>query len=95
MSTESKIFYSILSRWVTKFLLENNYVDTSVQKGEIPGFPECLEHTGVVIQILAEARESRDDLGVLWLDLANAYRSIPHKLVEEALKRHHVPEKIS
>jgi len=30
---------------------------------------------------------------VLWLDLANAYGSIPHKLVEEALNRHHIPGK--
>ena len=35
------------------------------------------------------------DLVVLWLDLMNAYGSIPHKLVEEALKRYHVPGKIT
>lgn len=34
------------------------------------------------------------DLVVLWLDLANAYGSIPHKLVELALHRHHVSSKI-
>lgn len=32
---------------------------------------------------------------MLWLDLANAYGSIPHKLVELALHRHHVPSKVS
>ena len=90
-----KIFFSILSRRLNKFLLENNYIDTSIQKGGIPGFPVCLEHTGVVIQILRESREGRVDFVVLWLDLANAYGSIPHKLVGEALKRHHVPSKIS
>ena len=31
---------------------------------------------------------------MLWLDLTNAYGSIPHKLVETALDRHHVPGKI-
>ena len=40
-------------------------------------------------------RESWGDLAVLWLNLANAYGSIPHKLVEEALKRYHVLGKIS
>ena len=34
-------------------------------------------------------------MAILWLDLKNAYRSIPHSLVEEALKRHHVPNKIT
>ena len=95
LRTESKIFFSILSRRLCKYLLKNNYIDTSVQKGGIPGFPGCLGHTGVVTQTLREAREGRGDLAVLWLDLANAYGSIPHKLVEEALKRHHVPGKIN
>lgn len=31
---------------------------------------------------------------MLWLDLANAYGSIPHKLVATALERYHVPAKI-
>ena len=94
LSTESKIFFSILSWRLSKFLLENNYIDTSVQKGGIPDFPGCLEHTGVIIQILREAREGRGDLTILWLDLVNTYGSIPHKWVEEALKRDHVPGKI-
>ena len=50
---------------------------------------------GVVILILREAREGRGDLTVLWLNLANAYGSVPHKMLDEALKRHLVPGKIS
>lgn len=57
--------------------------------------PGCLEHTGVLTQMIRDAREKKSDLTVLWLDHANAYGSIPHKLVEEALKRHHVPSSIS
>ena len=38
-----------------------------------------------------EAKESKGDLTVLWLDLANA---MPHELVEEALTRHHVPPSV-
>lgn len=53
-----------------------------------------MEHTGVVTQLIREAHENRGDLVVLWLDLANAYGSIPHKLVELALHLHHVPSKI-
>ena len=32
---------------------------------------------------------------VIWLDLANAYGSIPHKLVAKALTTHHVPQKVT
>ena len=56
--------------------------------------PGCLEHTGVVTQLIREAREGKGDLAVLWLYLTDAYGSIPHKLVETALDRHHVPGKI-
>lgn len=49
---------------------------------------------GVVTQPIREARESKGDLAVLWLDLANAYESIPHIFVELAVSRYHVPEKI-
>ena len=94
LSVESKIFFSILSRRLASFLLNNKYIDTSVQKGGIAGMPGCLEHTGVLTQLLREAKEGRGDLVVLWLDFANAYGSIPHKLVEEALTRHHVPSRI-
>ncbi|XP_053339380.1 uncharacterized protein LOC128510861, partial [Clarias gariepinus] len=76
-------------------LLKNSYIDTSVQKGGVPGIPGCLEHTGVVSQLIREARKNRGDLATLWLDLTNAYGPIPHKLVKNALTRHHVPENIT
>ena len=58
-----------------------------MQKGGIAGIPGCLKHTGIVTQLLKEAKESKGDLAVLWLDMANAYGSIPHKLVELTLKK--------
>nr|XP_061785060.1 uncharacterized protein LOC133576095 [Nerophis lumbriciformis] len=95
LSVEGKIFFKILANRLTEYLLRNSYIDTTVQKGRVPGMPGCLEHTGVVTQLIREARENQGDLAVLWLDLANAYGSIPHKLVTTALTTHHVPEKIT
>ena len=34
-----------------------------------------------------------DPWTVLWLDLANAYGTVPHKLVDLTLKKYHVPER--
>ena len=111
LNTESKIF-GLLSRRLSDFILGNGYIDTSVQKGGVAGMPECLEHTGVLTQLLREVKpgclehtgvltqllrevkENKGVLTVLWLDLAQAYGSIPHKLVKEALKRHHVPQSV-
>lgn len=77
---EGKIFFSIVARRLADILSRINYIDTSVQKGGIAGVPGCLP-AGVVTQLIREAQENKGDLTVLWLDLANAYGSIPHKLV--------------
>lgn len=62
---ESKIFFSILARRMTDFLLKNKYIDASVQKGSIPGVPGCLEHMGVITQLIREAQKGNGDLAVL------------------------------
>ncbi|XP_074527636.1 uncharacterized protein LOC141791255 [Halichoeres trimaculatus] len=59
--------------------------------GEALSSSERGTQSGVVTQLIREAREGKGNLAVLWLDLANAYGSIPHKLVEVALEKHHVP----
>ena len=78
LSVEGKIFFSLLAKRLTTYMLDNKYVDTSVQKGGIPGFSGCAEHTSALTQLLHEARIDHKDLTVIWLDLANAYGSIPH-----------------
>jgi hypothetical protein len=94
LSVEGKIFFAVLARRTTSYLLDNKYIDTAVQKGGVPGISGCLEHTAIVTQLIREARENKGDLAVLWLDLANAYGSMPHNLVEFMMKRYHMPEDI-
>ncbi|KAJ3594798.1 hypothetical protein NHX12_004104 [Muraenolepis orangiensis] len=93
LCVEAKVFFSAVSKRLCTYLAENTYIDTSVQKGGISGMPGCLEHTGVVTQLIREARENKGNLSVLWLDLENALGSIPHKLVQFTLTKHHVPSR--
>ncbi|XP_061093280.1 uncharacterized protein LOC133125737 [Conger conger] len=93
LCVEAKVFFSAISRRLSTYLVKNTYIDTSVQKGGIAGMPGCMEHTGVVTQLIREARENKGNLSVLWLDLANAFGSIPHKLVQFTLMKHHVPSR--
>ena len=88
LSVEGKIFFSLMSQRMTAYMLENNYLDVSVQKDN----RGCLEHTSVLTQLIKEARDNKGELSVVWLDLINA--SIPHKLVAETLNRYHVPNEI-
>ena len=62
LSTEGKIFWSVVSKRLTKYLLDNKYVDTSVQKGGISGFVGCLEYTAAMSQLIAEAKQNESDM---------------------------------
>ncbi|CAC5423518.1 unnamed protein product [Mytilus coruscus] len=79
---------------MTNYMLSNDYIDIAVQKGGVPGVSGCIEHTSVLSQIIREAKDSKGELAVVWLDLANAYGTVPHKLVELMLEIYHVPDGI-
>ncbi len=92
LNVEGKIFFSILARRMTNFLMANDYINTSCQKAGIPGFPGCIEHSSMIWEQIQQAKREKRDLHVVWLDLANAYGSVPHKLIDFALDFFHVPE---
>ena len=88
LSVEGKIFFAVLSRRLTTYLLNNQYIDTAVQKGGVPGFLGCVEHTSAISQLVRGATVIRSYLRVVWLDLANAYGTVPHQLIDTALKHY-------
>ena len=95
LNVEGKIFFSFLAKRLTTYMIENEYLDPSVQKGGIPGFSGCVEHTSALTHLLHEARINHKNLTVVWLDLANAYGSIPHQLIKVALQHYHIPDHAS
>ena len=88
-----QIFWALVGKRLHQYLVEDNrYIKTVSQKGSIRKMAGCWEHTSMVWTALKDARSKRKTLAVLWLDLANAYGSDPHKLIEYALMRYHVPD---
>ncbi|GFO10130.1 reverse transcriptase [Plakobranchus ocellatus] len=79
---------------LTKYLTENGYLNTSVQKGGIPGISGCLEHATMIWDAIQRVKPQKLNLDVVWLDLANAYGSVRHKMIQLALRMYHVPEVI-
>lgn len=92
LNVEGKMFFAVLATRLTRYLMSNGYVDTSIQKGGVPGVPGCLEHSSMIWDAIQRAKTNRIDLHVIWLDLANAYGSVPHGLLWKALEMHHVPD---
>jgi len=76
-------------------MLINKYTDTSVQKGEIPGFSNYFEHTRAMTKLLHEAMIKHKDLTVVWLGLANAYGYIPHQLIQVAMHQYYIQDHVS
>ena len=52
--------------------------------------PGCWEHLSIVWHALKEARTQKSTLATTWLDIANAYGFIPHKLIVFTLCRYGV-----
>ena len=44
LDTECRIFFSILSRHLTRYFIGNKYIDKSVQKGDVPAILGCIEN---------------------------------------------------
>ena len=91
-NTVGKIFFSVISDRLQKFLLRNNYIDRATQKGFLSGLPGCLEHSFTFYEALRNAKENQRQIVVAWIDLANAYGSVRHNLIQFALSWYNVPE---
>ena len=93
LNVEGKLFWSLVSHRLYQYLVVDNcIIKTSIQKGSIRGMAGCWEHTSLVWSTMKDAKLKSKNLAALWLDLANAYGSVPHKLIEFALTRYHVPK---
>ncbi|GFR84512.1 reverse transcriptase [Elysia marginata] len=79
LNVEGKIFFSVMATRRTKYLTENGYINTSVQKGCIPGVSGCLEHTAMICEAIQKAKSEKLNLEVVSFDLANVYESVSHE----------------
>ena len=92
LNVEGKLYFAMKADRLLEFVLANGYIDSTIQKGGVPAVSGCLEHTAVLSQLIREAKAKKKNLVITWLDIANAYGSIPHSLIQVALNRAHVPE---
>ncbi|XP_071500367.1 uncharacterized protein [Diadema antillarum] len=47
-NVDGKILFSVLARRLSEFVMKNKFVDTSIQKAGIPGFPGGTEHVQMI-----------------------------------------------
>ena len=44
LNVEGKIFFGVIAKRMMRFVLNNKFINISIQKTGIPGFPGCIEH---------------------------------------------------
>ena len=94
LNVEGKLFFSLLSKQMEKHIIHNNkLINTSIQKGCMEKVPGCWEHMSMVWSALKSAKSTKQGLCAAWLDIANAFGSVPHRLIFFALKRYGIPDR--
>ena len=94
LNVDGKVFFGVIAKRTMHFLLANGFVDKSVQKAGIPGVPGCVEHASMIWDQIQFAKSNKTDLSVVWLDLANAFGSVPLKFLRFAMETFWIPQEV-
>ena len=95
LNVEKKIFFRVIAKRMMRFVLNNKFINISIQKAGIPSFPGCIEHSSMFWDQIKAARNNKSaELHVIWLDLENVYGSVRHPPIEKAMDFFWIPEDI-
>ena len=83
-NTLYKVYASIIARRMSNWATTNEILSNS-QKGFLP-VEGCFEHGFVLKSILQDSRRNRKAACVAWLDLKDAFGSVPHHVLFETLR---------
>jgi hypothetical protein len=87
--TTARLFAALMADRLTDWAVANGRLSTT-QKGFLK-YEGCHEHSFVLQEAIRDAKRGGRELVVAWLDLSNAFGSVPHETIRETLRRHMVP----
>ena len=79
-----KVYAALIARRLASWALEAEAISPS-QKGFLP-FEGCFEHTFLLQSAMTDARRSNRNLSIVWLDLKDAFGSVPHSTLLNLLQ---------
>ena len=89
MSCVYKLLMGVIAKRLSSWAIENDIL-SSEQKSARPS-EGCYEHTFLLQSFVGDARRHRKDVYLAWLDLRNAFGSIPHPAIRTTLTHIGVP----
>ena len=83
MSCIYKLLMSVLAKRLSSWAIDNELLSPE-QKSARPS-EGCYEHTYLLSSVVADTRRQTKKLNLAWLDLRNAFGSIPHSVIHTTL----------
>ena len=90
-----KLLNKIIATRMESFLLTSGIIKPLTQKGFLQNSNSVIEHIHALNATLNQAQELRLPLSIAFLDLKNAFQSIPHRLISDMFQLVGIPERIS
>ncbi|XP_072048304.1 uncharacterized protein [Amphiura filiformis] len=90
-SAISKLLHKILANRLEQFFLRNDIIDPEIQKGFLSGSNGLIEHIYSLNAIIDDAEQTKSKAYITFLDLANAFGSVPHEIIFQLLEFYRVP----
>ena len=84
-----KIYAAILARRLAGWAILNNKISRA-QKGFLP-YEGCIEHSFMLRSVLEDSKRRRKNARIVWLDLKNAFGSVPHNTIWDMIRRLDIP----
>ena len=79
-----KLYSALIARRIASWAIATQAF-SSAQKGFL-AFDGCAEHNFILRSMMTDARRSKRDLLLTWLDLRDAFGSVPHELLLSTMK---------
>ena len=92
MSCIYKLLMGILAKRITRWSIDAGILSAE-QKSARPT-EGCYEHTYVLKSLVGQARRNKKKLSLAWLDIRNAFGSVPHSAILTTLRYIGVPEEL-
>ena len=83
MSCVYKLLMGVIAKRLTTWAIDANIL-SSEQKSARPT-ERCYEHTYILQSLIGDARRNQKNVFLAWLDLSNAFGSLPHAVLRTTL----------
>ena len=80
-----KLYSALIARRIADWAISNSAFSPA-QKGFLP-FDGCAEQNFIIRSVLTNSRRAKKDLMLAWLDLRDAFGSVPHELLILMMRR--------